>query len=430
MLSGIGAIRSPRPRLSTERQRALTSAWRAFWISRLLVWLAGIIGVLVSGAGAYLELSPRAPDPSQTVSGLLLSPASRWDSGWFLAIASDGYGGAEPRTAFFPLYPLLIRLVGEPIDALGLAGAHSFELAGVLVSLVAFVVALYLLHRLTDLELGPEAADNTVLLVALFPMSFYFSAIYSESLFLALAIGCVYSARSGWWWRAAVLGALASAARSQGVLLLVPLAIILLHGPRTDREPLSAQRGSPHAFYRPSVREAVALFVVPLGLLAYLGYVWAATRYGALAPFTAQDAWKREFKGPIAGIWGGVEEAVWAARSFLNGAPLNEPVSGIRGGPLNLTALAFAAIGVAGALRRLPLAYGAYALAGLIFAISSPLDEEPLKSLPRFVIVLFPIFMWAGLAVTRWGHRNVVLATSAAGLACFSAAFASGYWIA
>ena len=55
---------------------------------------------------------------------------------------------------------------------------------------------------------------------------------------------------------------------------------------------------------------------------------------------------------------------------------------------------------------------------------------ETLKSLPRLVLVLFPIFMWAGLALTRWGHRTVVLAVSAAGLAWFSAAFATGYWIA
>lgn len=430
MPSGIGARRLPGLRLTPARRRALTSAWRAFWISRLLVWSAGIVGVLVSGAGAYRELTPGAGDPSDTLTGLLLSPARRWDSGWFLSIAQGGYDVPEPRTAFFPLYPLLIRLVGEPIDALGLAGAHSFELAGVLVSLVALMVGLYLLHRLTDLELGPKAADNAVALMAVFPMSFYFSAIYSESLFLMLTVGCVYCARSGCWWRAAVLGGLAAATRSQGVLLLLPLAIMLLYGPRADRDPVSAPRESLRARYRPNTREAVALLLVPLGLVAYLGYVRATTRYGALAPFKSQEGWMREFRGPIVGAWGGVKSGASAARELLTGAPLNEPVSGVRSGLQNLTALAFAAVGVAGALRRLPIAYGAYALGGLVLAISYPLDAEPLKSLPRFVVVLFPAFMWAGLAMTRWGHRNLVLAASAAGLACFSAAFASGYWIA
>src|SRR4051794_7570853 len=135
-MRGLRVAKSPSLRLDPDRQRALLSAWRAFWISRLLVWLAGITGVLVSGAGAYREVTPGAPDPSDTLSGVLLSPADRWDSGWFLDIAQGGYNVTEPRTAFFPLYPLLIRVVGEPIDTLGVVGTHSFQLAGVLISLV------------------------------------------------------------------------------------------------------------------------------------------------------------------------------------------------------------------------------------------------------------------------------------------------------
>jgi len=374
-----------------------------------------MIAVLVTGAGAYRELTPGAGDPADTLSGLLLSPARRWDSGWFLSVAQGGYDVPEPRTPFFPLYPLLIRVVGEPIDALGFAGSHAFELAGVLVSLVAFMAALYLVHRLTDIELGPKAADNAVALLAFFPMSFYFSAIYSESLFLALTVGCLYCARTGSWWRAGVLGGLASATRVQGVLLLVPLAIMMWQGRRAER---------------PSKREAAALALVPLGLIAYLAFVRATTRYGALAPIKSHEHWAREFRGPIVGAWNGVKSGVSGARDLLTGAPLNEPVSGVRSGPQNLAALALAAVGVAGALRRLPIAYGAYALVGLIVAISFPLDAEPLKSLPRYVVVLFPIFMWAGWAMTGWGRRNVILAVSAAGLACFSAAFACGYWIA
>jgi Mannosyltransferase (PIG-V) len=135
-----------------------------------LVWSAGIIGVLVSDAGASRALNPGAAEPSDTLSGLLLTPAYRWDAAFYVEIALEGYNGIGEHSlgaavAFFPMYPLVIRVVGEPIDALGLAGAHSFELAGVLVSLAAFMVALYVLHRLTDLELGPRAADNAVALL-------------------------------------------------------------------------------------------------------------------------------------------------------------------------------------------------------------------------------------------------------------------------
>jgi hypothetical protein len=399
------------------------------------VWSAGIIGVLVSDAGAWRALNPGAPEASDTLSGLLLTPATRWDAGWYLSIALNGYhdvpgykSGAS--TAFFPLYPLFIRAVGEPIDALGLPRDYSFKLAGLFVSLAAFIVALYLLHRLTELELGPRAADNAVALLALFPMSLYFSAIYPESLFLALSVGCLYSARRGWWWRAAALGALASATRSQGLLLLLPLAIMLWYRPRTDRYPVSPQPASVGARYRPNARAAASLLLVPLGLVAVIVYVRETTRYGAFTPFKAQELWGREFRGPILGLWDGVKDGASAVHGLLSGAPLNGPASEVRRSLVNVAAPAFAGIGVAGALRRLPIAYGVYALGGLALAISYPMPFDPLRSLPRFVIVFFPIFMWAGWAMTRSGPRKLVLAISAAGLACFSAAFASGFWIA
>jgi mannosyltransferase PIG-V len=435
MRSSITAARWPALRWAADRRRALTSAWWAFWTSRLLVWSAGIIGVLVSDAGAARALNPGAPEPSDTLSGLLLTPAARWDAGWYLGIAENGYyevPGYKPgaSTAFFPLYPLLIRALGEPIDALGLPRDYSFKLAGVFVSLAAFIVALYLLHRLTELELGPKAADNAVALLALFPMSLYFSAIYPESLFLAFSVGCVYSARRGWWWRAGALGALASATRAQGLLLLLPLAIMLWYRPRTDQYPGSPEAGSVGARYRPSARAAAPLLLVPLGLVAFMAYVRETTRYGAFTPFKAQELWGREFRGPLLGLWDGLKDGASAVQGLLSGAPLNGPDSVVRRSLVNVAALAFAVIGVAGALRRLPIAYGLYALAGLVVAISYPLPNDPLRSLPRFVIVFFPIFMWAGSAMTRSGPRKLALALSAAGLACFSAAFASGFWIA
>jgi hypothetical protein len=407
---GTGVAGAPgRLRLTAERRRSLGSAWGAFWISRLIVWVSGMAGVLISDAGAYRELNPGAQNPADSLTGLLLSPARRWDSGWFLSVALGGYDVPEPRTAFFPLYPLLIRVVGEPIDALGLAGAHAFEVAGIVVSLVSFMAALYLLHRLVTLELGTAAADASVLLLALFPASFYFSAIYSESLFLALSVGCLYAARRGWWWQAGSLGALASATRSQGVLLLLPLAVMAWQG-----------RGS----WR-------ALLLVPSGLLAYLAFIKATTSHGVLAPFTSQEHWEREFRGPLVAVWNGIDSGIAAARDLLRGMGPHAPVSSVRSGLVNLAALTFGVAGAAGALRRLPLAYGAYALAGLVVAISYPLDADPLKSLPRFLLVLFPIFMWAGAAaIARRSLRSAALAVSAVGLAGFSAAFASGYWIA
>jgi mannosyltransferase PIG-V len=401
----------------------VASAWRSFWVSRALVFLAAMAGLVVFGTSAYRANGPGAIDPTGSLNGVLLSPFRRWDAGWFLSIAEHGYNQPTPdATAFFPLYPLSIRVVAELLG--------SFEWAGVLVSAGALMGALYLLRRLAELEIGRPAADRTLLMLALYPMSFYLSAIYSESLFLMLTVGCVYSARRGWWGRAGILGALAAAARNSGIVLVIPLTILALYGPRDDR-PRSDEprRGWPR--YRPGWAELAAVAMVPLGLLAYLAYIRVATRYGATAPIKAHEEWGRHFRGPVVGVWGALKHGLAAARHLLGASTdLKEPVSLDQEGLINLAALCFASAGVIGAMRRLPTAYWAYALAGVVFALSFPTEQLVVKSLPRLIIVLFPLFMWLGVVTERPSYRTIALVASATGLALFSALFASGYWIA
>ncbi len=200
---------------------------RAFVLSRLIVIGAGVAGALaVPRRAGWTMFDPlRLSARLGSVGNVLAAPALRWDSIHYLAIAEHGYARASD-TAFFPLYPLLIRALGYMLG--------SDPLAGVAISTVSFVVALALLHRLTELELGRSAADATVLLVALAPLSFFFTALYTESLFLALSLGAVYAARRERWPLAAFLGALATVTRVPGVLLVIPLAVMHL---KTHRRP-------------------------------------------------------------------------------------------------------------------------------------------------------------------------------------------------
>ena len=110
-------------------------------------------------------------------------------------------------------------------------------IAGVVISLVALFVALVLLYRLVALELDAELARITVMLVAFCPMAYFLSAVYSESLFLSLAVGCIWFARTGRWGWAGLLGGLAAAERATGITLVVPFALLYLYGPRVDRAP-------------------------------------------------------------------------------------------------------------------------------------------------------------------------------------------------
>jgi len=408
-------------RLALAVDEAVADAWRALWISRLLVWVAAIAAVALFG------LSDRAADfdpaglttPYGATGDALAAPLGRWDSVWFMAIAADGYGGGA-REAFFPLYPLLVRIAGAPFGSALIGGAVA--------STALLGVALVLLHRLVALDHGRAVARNAVLVTALFPMSFFFSAVYSESLFLALSIGAVYAARRERWAWAGALGMLAATTRSAGVLLLVPLAMIYLWDVR--RPSLRAMR--------PLRADALWLALVPLGLVAYCAFL-ALGGHDPLAPFNAQEVWFRSFAGPFMGAWDGLVAAVQGARQLLSGA--REPVyfTAAGGDPFVvarhnielLVWLVLALVAVAGVLRRLPAAYGAYVVAALALPLSYPVGPQPLMSLPRFVAVLFPLAIWLALWMTgRAARERLVVAAFAVGLAIYSAIFATWHWVA
>ena len=372
-------------------------------------------------------LSDRAADfdpaglttPFGATGDALAAPLGRWDSVWFLAIADDGYGDGA-REAFFPLYPLLVQVAGAPLG--------SALVGGALLSTALLGVALVVLHRLVALDHDRAVARNAVLVTALFPMSFFFSAVYSESLFLALSVGAVYAARRERWAWAGALGALAATTRSAGVLLLVPLAMIYLWD--VGRPSLRARR--------PLRADALWLALVPLGLAPYCGFL-ALDGHDALAPFHAQEVWFRSFAGPFVGAWDGLVAAWQGARQLLSGA--REPVffrprAATRSSSRGTTSSCFvwlglALVAIAGVLRRLPAAYGAYVVAALALPLSYPVGPQPLMSLPRFVAVLFPLAIWLALWMTgRALRERLVLAALAAALAVYTRIFATWHWVA
>ena len=400
---------------------AVADAWRALWLSRLLVWAAAVAAVVLFGlSGREADFDPAGlTTPYGPTGDALAAPLGRWDSVWFMAIANDGYGGGA-REAFFPLYPLVVRVAAAPFG--------SALISGALASTALLGVALVLLHRLVALDHDRAVARNAVLVTALFPMSFFFSAVYSESLFLALSIGAVYAARRERWAWAGALGLLAATTRSAGVLLLVPLAMIYLWD--AERPRLRTMR--------PLRADALWLLLVPSGLGAYCGLL-ALGGHDPLAPFNAQEVWFRSFAGPFAGAWDGVVAGWDGARQLLSGsrAPVyfeqagGDPFVVARHNLELLAWLAIALVAVAGVLRRLPAAYGAYVIAALSLPLSYPVGPQPLMSLPRFVAVLFPLAIWLALWMTgRVARERIVLALFAGALAVYSGIFATWHWVA
>jgi Mannosyltransferase (PIG-V) len=407
-------------RLDARTRVALADAWRALWISRLIVWLSSLVALAIWGvSGQSRTFDPAAlTRPFSALGDVLAAPVARWDSVWYLAIAHGGYDHDAARPAFFPLYPLLVRwtgfVTGSPL------------VAGALVSTAGFLVALVLLHRLVDLELGAQAARAAVFVTALFPMGFFFSAVYTEGLFLALSVGAVYAARTGRWRWAGILGALGAATRNGGVLLVLPLAALAW------RE----RKGTERFISR---RQFAWVALVPIGLAAYCG--WLATHgLDAGAPFEAGKLWFRHFTGPLAGTRDAARAAWDGLRQLLSGSRTPVYFTRAGGDPFavaghNLVNFAFliaAVPALVGTLRRLAPAYGAYALAAVALPLSYPVAPEPLMSLPRYLVVVFPLFMWLGWWIARGGpwRSRIVLGASGAGLAAFTAQFATWHWVA
>jgi len=447
---GVGFVRRPWSRLRADpaRMAAVSDSWRALWSSRLLVWLAGMGTVAAVGFGPVRNAfnPPGVTRGFGWLGDLLAAPAARWDASWYLVIAHYGYrpdlgSFTSSRTAFFPLYPL-------GLHAIAWSGAPPVA-AGVLLSLMALSLSLYGIHRLTTLELTPsgpsaiaqpsgrDVARLAVLITAFAPMAFYFSAVYSESLYLALSVGLFLCARRGNWAAAGALGALAAATRSAGVLLLLPALILYLYGPREDRAPDFPSVRFPRPRYRPRA-DILWLAIVPAGLALYMAYLALAGGEG-LMPFHAQDVWGRHFAGPYLGVWDGVRAAFQGARQLLSFQRHHVYFPSAGGSPFvdaghNLMLLAFllaAVPAVVGVLRRLPLAYGVYVLAALALPLSYPVTPQPLMSLPRFLVVLFPLSMWfaAWLAAHPRAQRPA-LAASALLMAFFVAQFATWHWVA
>lgn len=160
---------------------------------------------------------------------LWLGVWQREDAIWYEKIATVGYVSGDMTPQFFPLLPSLMR-------ATSLAtGLHPIA-AGLVVSDLSLLVALFLLHRLILPRFGSGVATRTVVYLSIFPTAFFLHGPFSESLMLMLALLGFYLVGRGRWPAAVVVAYLAGLTRPQGMLLGIPLAVqLLMSGQQLDR---------------------------------------------------------------------------------------------------------------------------------------------------------------------------------------------------
>jgi hypothetical protein len=187
----------------------------------------------------------------------------------------------------------------------------------------------------------------------------------------------------------------------------------------------------------PLGRELAWVLLVPVGLAAYILFL-ALTTGDPLTPLTAEQYWYHHFAGPLGGIWDGAVAAWDGLRQLLHGPPPPVYFQVAGGDPMmvagqNLMLFGFLVLGLValvGVIRRLPFAYAAYVFASIAPALSSPITPQPLDSLPRYELVLFPLFMWGA----HWVHRRriepQVIGCLAVLLGLFTAEFATWRFVA
>lgn len=348
----------------------------------------------------FLSITAVAPNPYRfdwdASDHPLVNAWSRWDSYWYVRIADDGYGyipGKESSVAFFPLYPMLIRLAGWFVGA---SGPEMLAILGIVISNLALLAAVAAVILLVRLDFDEATARRTASYLLLFPSSFFLSAVYPESLFLALAVASLYFARTDRWVVAALLATAATLTRPYGLFLAVALVF-----------EYAAQRGFRLRAVRPDV---LALGLIPSALAAYFLYLGAS--FGdPLAALHAQKAWGRELTVP------------WDAFTTFFSAPFSK--HGGKHSPFDLGFTLVSLVLVALSWRFVRPSYALFATVLLLGVLST----GTLWSMVRFAVSPFPAFIVLAIAGRHPLFDRAYVVVSVGLGALFMGMYAQWYWV-
>jgi hypothetical protein len=354
--------------------------------SRLFYLISGSLLAYLVPTSSFQRITLDMPSGSMNI-------WSHWDGEHYVTLAMGGYLHPPDNVspAFFPLYPLLLRsfaeLFGGPISK------EALSVWGPLISLLFLPFALYFIYHIALEGWGERVARGTVLILALFPTTFFLNAAYTESLFLALSAGSMWAMRvKKDLLVACVLAGFAAATRNVGIFLVVPLMYEWIKDVERSRW------------------QGVYLLLAPGGLFAYMVYLWV--RFGdPLLFYSAQESWGRQATGPLdtaSRAWGAAVEGagrlldpdLWAHPSLGNAANQLAGASNF----FNLAFFVFAMVVLLAGSRYLPLSLTIYGLLLVAPATLFGTPGSPLMGTPRYVLVAFPVFIVLALL-----FRNRVL---------------------
>jgi len=329
---------------------------------------------------------------------------ANFDGEHYLSIAYQGY---QPLTYFyFPAYPLTIYFVAQLLGG----SFKSLAVSGLLISNVSFFIALIGFWKLIMLDYKKDIARLAILLILVFPASFYFGSIYTESLFLALVVWSFYFARKGKWIVAGLLGAVLTATRVVG-LALIPALLVEAYLQKRENKKLNLS---------PVV---MGISFSTLGVIAYMVYLNVVTGdplefFHNVGIFGQQrssslvllpQVFYRYFFKVLPNIDYSYFPAIFATYMEI------------------VTAIVFLGL-VAVSFFKLRLSYAFYLAIGYII----PTLSGSFSSLHRYVLILFPAFILSALWLSKrkkW-VKAIIFLVLVLGLLVATSLFVTGYWVA
>ena len=364
-------------------------------IKYLIIWQLVIVGITLASASI---LPLRETYLGGGTQGYLANPVlysrANFDGVHYTRIAQNGYGYAQQ--AFFPLYPTVISAATKYFS--------SPEAAGVVVSLASFTIGAIFFVKLLQLDESPSVIRLTILALLFFPVSFYFSFVYTEGLFFMFLILAFYSARTRRWWLAGLFGGLAAYTRFVGIFLLPALLIEWW-----QQEPKSRRWF-----------DLLPIVGISAGLLLYMRFLIDTTR-DPLAFIHIQKAFGQ----------GRGDKNILLYQVFWRYVKMIATVN--RADPQYLTIILEAATGLLFLVTSI-YSFVKTRLSYAVFTISAyllPTLTGNFASLPRYALVCFPSFIIIGrfLAATHPINRKVLAISTLTLFFIFLSLFVRGYWV-
>ncbi len=331
--------------------------------------VAGVYAGRVLRASLYSaeEIFPYCGIAPET--NVFLSVWQRFDTNWYLSIAEHGYGMPAGNVHFPPLYPLRIRLSGTVI--------RNDYVAALTLSNVALLLTLMVFYRFVAETWSAAIAKRSVALLLTFPTAFFLFSGYTESLFLLIVLLALHALQKRNWLWAGFWIFCAILTRLQGVALFVPLGYALWRTRPFDQR----------------MARGLALILPTLAIALYL-FIRAAAGGTSIVPL-AESHWHAHVALP----W----ENYWYALQTLTSGKFDFMVA------LNFFITTLFVVMLLLGWRKLPILWGLYAVSSLILLAMHYVETQPLNSMSRYSITLFPVFVLSGMwSQNPWIRRAIV----------------------